>query len=163
LESNRSSLCPTCLDSIKIEFLLEFPNEFDLGRIAKLGAHGIEDLQWDLARRLVLREVLVVKSSGRQTILAPPLAALSIITTPFSRLSSWPSCMRICTRPSRTFLRVILLPTSSSMIIGTAFEIESRGRCGLGTDSPPAFARSDPNHTMNGSIETCWRKRRSAF
>jgi len=33
-------------------------------------------------------EYLVVKSSGRQTMLAPPLVALSIIATPFSRLSS---------------------------------------------------------------------------
>jgi hypothetical protein len=37
---------------------LEFPNESDLGRVAKLGAYGIEDLRRDLARRLVLSEVL---------------------------------------------------------------------------------------------------------
>ena len=43
---------------MKTEFSLEFPNEFDLGRVAKLGAHGIEDFRRDLARRLVLREVL---------------------------------------------------------------------------------------------------------
>jgi hypothetical protein len=75
------SSCPTGQDSIETEFLLEFPNEFDLGRVAKLGAHDAEDLRRDLARRLEVCEPLFSTMTYRSL----AVALRTLVPEPFFR------------------------------------------------------------------------------